>query len=246
MLDFLVALADEVGFPRERIIVVHCDLGRVEWAGTRALAQEQAEHYGLRFEVVSRDLGDLLVQVEQRHASNQARGKDNTPWPGFGTRWCTADQKTGQVHKLITRLVDELNLPRQARILNCLGLRAEESFSRAQAAVFSVEKKPTNGRRLVHRWLPIHGWSEAAVWARIHASGVRHHPAYDLGMTRLSCVFCPLASREDNATAVRHNLALAAEYIAVEQRVGYAFREDGLSVAALVEGMNDVTQFTSA
>jgi hypothetical protein len=49
-------------------VVVHCDLGpRVEWDGTRELAEEQARHYGLRFEVVSRPQGDILDEVRQRH-----------------------------------------------------------------------------------------------------------------------------------------------------------------------------------
>ena len=75
MLDYLVELADSQGVSRDRIVVVHCDLGRVEWQGTLELAREQAEHYGLRFEVVQRDLGDLLTQVEQRHEANLAKDK---------------------------------------------------------------------------------------------------------------------------------------------------------------------------
>ena len=66
MLTHLVALADAAGVPRARLVVVHADLGRVEWEGTRELAAEQAAHYGLRFEVVTREKGDLLDQIEQR------------------------------------------------------------------------------------------------------------------------------------------------------------------------------------
>jgi 3'-phosphoadenosine 5'-phosphosulfate sulfotransferase (PAPS reductase)/FAD synthetase len=62
MLDYMVELCDKHSI-RSRMVVVHCDLGRVEWEGTRALAEEHADHYGLRFEVVARDR-DLLHQVE--------------------------------------------------------------------------------------------------------------------------------------------------------------------------------------
>ena len=39
MLDYMVEQCDAQGVSRDRIVVVHCDLGRVEWAGTAALAR---------------------------------------------------------------------------------------------------------------------------------------------------------------------------------------------------------------
>jgi 3'-phosphoadenosine 5'-phosphosulfate sulfotransferase (PAPS reductase)/FAD synthetase len=243
MLDYLVGLADEQGASRDRFVVVHCDLGRVEWAGTAELAQEQAEHYGLRFEVVQRDLGDLLTQVEQRHESNLAKGKEQPPWPSSTARWCTSDQKTSQVLKLITSLTEEARHPfpnspgtvlaRPVRILNCLGIRAEESAARAKKASFEIDKKASNGKRHVDRWLPIFAWSEEQVWDRIWASGVRWHEAYDKGMERLSCCFCVLATRKDLTIAAKHNPDLAAEYVAVEERVGWRFTND-FSIADIV------------
>ena len=44
MLDLVVEQCDQAGVPRARIVVAHADLGRVEWPGTRQLAQEQARH----------------------------------------------------------------------------------------------------------------------------------------------------------------------------------------------------------
>jgi len=248
MLDYLVELADTQGVSRDKFVVVHCDLGRVEWTGTLELAQEQAEHYGLRFEVVRRELGDLLEQVEQRHAANLAKGKENSPWPSLDNRWCTSDQKTAQVLKLITRLTKELSLPggRQARILNCLGLRAEESPARAKKAEFEVEKKATNGKRHTDRWLPIFDWTEEQVWDRIWASGVRYHEAYEVGMPRLSCCFCVLASPKDWAIAARYNRALAEEYVAVEDRVGHAMVEMPTKRISMREILAEVDAVTAA
>jgi 3'-phosphoadenosine 5'-phosphosulfate sulfotransferase (PAPS reductase)/FAD synthetase len=220
MLDLIAEMAKDQGVS-ERVIVVHADLGRVEWEGTKELAAEQAAAYDFRFEVVSRELGDLLDQVEQRHASNQAKGKDHAPWPSSEARWCTSDQKTSQVLKFMTRLVSEAKLGRQARILNCLGIRAQESPARAKKAAFELDKKATNGLRHVDRWLPIFTWTAKDVWARIRQSGVRHHEAYDLGMSRLSCCFCVMASYADLVIATRANPELAAEYQAVEERTGY-------------------------
>jgi 3'-phosphoadenosine 5'-phosphosulfate sulfotransferase (PAPS reductase)/FAD synthetase len=237
MLDYLVGLADAQGVSRDRFVVVHCDLGRVEWEGTAELAAEQAAHYGLRFEVVRRDLGDLITQVEQRHEANVAKGRDIAPWPSSNARWCTSDQKTAQVLKLITRLTTEANLARPIRILNCLGIRAQESAARAKKVAFGPDAKASNGKRHVDRWLPIFNWTANEVWTRIKASGVRYHKAYDYGMSRLSCAFCVLASKPDLILAAQHNKGLAQEYLAVEVKVGKRFTND-LSMADIIAAAN--------
>ena len=63
MIDYVVGLADAAGVPRTRLVVAHADLGRVEWKGTRALAERQAQAYGLRFEAIARPQGNLLDQT---------------------------------------------------------------------------------------------------------------------------------------------------------------------------------------
>lgn len=49
----------------DRGVVVHADLGRVEWPGTPQLAEDPANLAGLRFVKVKRTQGDLLTHVEQ-------------------------------------------------------------------------------------------------------------------------------------------------------------------------------------
>ena len=137
MLAHLVRLADAAGVPRSRIVVVHADLGRVEWAGTRELAEHHARTLGLRFEVVAR-AEDLLDHVVTRNQTLRARPDDDgksPAWPSNSARWCTSDHKSSQVSKLITRLVaesDPRRLARRVRILNCLGIRASESIARSK------------------------------------------------------------------------------------------------------------------
>ena len=213
MLTTLVEMADAQGYSRSNLVCVHADLGRVEWEGTRELAEEQARIYGLRFIAVSRPQGDLLTQIE-------ARGM----FPSNTARYCTSDQKTGQVAKVLTQLTKELShLGRPVRILNCLGLRAEESPARAKKPAFSHDERASNGKRYVDRWLPIHAWVEAQVWATIERSGVPSHPAYAAGMPRLSCCFCVLASKPALVRAAQLRPDLAAEYAAVEVRIGHRF-----------------------
>lgn len=222
MLDFVVEQADAASV-RDRIVVVHADLGRVEWQGTRELAERQARHYGVRFEVVRREKRDLLEEVEARGA-----------WPSSKQRYCTSYYKRETVAKLLTRLTAERynGFPpappycSQCRILECLGFRAEESPARKKKPVFQRNGRATNGRRLVDTWLPIHTWTLDEVWARIKASGVEHHRAYDLGMPRLSCCFCIFAPKSALMIAGEHNPALLAEYAALEVRIGHKFRQD--------------------
>lgn len=215
MLDVVCGLAERAGV-LDRVTVLHCALGHVEWPGTSELARAQAEHYGVRYEERHREQGLLLDQVRRR-------GK----WMSAQARYCTSDQKRGPARKLITQLVGELGeLHRPAHVLNCMGLRADESRARSRKFRLSRDEAASSGRRMVDTWLPIHDWTETQVWQRIRESGVPYHPAYDQGMGRLSCSLCMLASRADLVRAAQLRPDLAAEYAAVEGEIGHRFRND--------------------
>lgn len=222
MLDYVVELADRAGV-RHAVTAVHADLGRMEWEGTRELAIAQAATYGVRTVVVSRNGGDLLSYIE-------ARGK----FPDAARRYCTSDFKRGPVLTAMTALVRQLGLPRQARILNCMGMRAQESKARAKKPPFAHDNRASNGKRHVDTWLPIHSWTVEQVWDRIVVSGVPYHPAYDLGMPRLSCSFCVLASQGALIRAAQLRPELAGEYATVEAKIGHDFRQ-GLPMRRIIE-----------
>src|SRR5439155_16262592 len=122
------------------------------------------------------------------------------------------------------------------RILSCMGLRAEESPARARKPPFAFDERASNGRRHVDVWLPLHDWTVEQVWDRIRVSGVRHHPAYDLGMPRLSCCFCIFSPRSALLLAGRHNPQLLAQYVEVEKRIGHRFRKE-LSLAEIQQAL---------
>ena len=138
----------------DRLVAVHCDLGRIEWSGTRELAQRQAAHYGIPFAVVRRTGGDLLDYVA-------TRGK----WPSSTAPYCTSDFNVDPDPRFMTTLAERL--PRRAhsgegkafagrpcRILNCMGHRGDESPARAKTAPFRLDH--ANARRIVYTWLPPH------------------------------------------------------------------------------------------
>ena len=136
MLDhvYSLALAQEA---TGRLQAVHCDLGRMEWAGTRELAEKQCLRYGVPLHVISRSQ-DLLSHVEQRRM-----------WPSSTTRYCASDHKRDQVSKMITRLVNYhiATYGAHVHVLNCMGLRAQESSARAKKAPFERNARLSNGKR---------------------------------------------------------------------------------------------------
>lgn len=254
--DGLAALI--AGVPRaaaagllNRVVVQYNDLGRVVWPSTRDadadladagyepwlvdrfgdrpscrdLAEQHARHFGLRFEVRSRPGNDLLDDVERR-------GK----FPDAARRWCTSDFKRGPGHKLLTELTRELNLDRPARILYVYGFRAQESTGRAKKSPCAPNASASNlTRRHVTDWYPVHHWTEDQVWAEIRASGLPWAWPYDAGMTRLSCSFCVLASKQDLLTAARLRPGLAREYARVETTTGHRFQEARTMASIIAE-----------
>lgn len=218
MLSKVARLAAEQGYPTEKIIAVHADLGQVEWAGVPELAEAQANFYGIPFAKVSRPQGDLLSQVEVRGM-----------WPSSSNRYCTSDQKRDQVAKVITAKHREWKRTHKHmsfRVLQCIGLRAQESPARAKRLPFERNSRLSTKSREVLNWHPILDWTEEQVWERINKDGAPHHQAYDLGMPRLSCVFCVFSPKAALVLAGKHNPELLEKYVRLEERIGHKFRQD--------------------
>jgi len=210
----VVRECDRLGVPRKRIVVSHQDLGEMEWPGTRELVERQAACYGLSVRISryrDRTGGEpsLLDYVRRRGM-----------WPSSQQRYCTSEFKRGPGGRVLT----ELHRLAPGRILNVYGFRAEESPARARRHTFVRNQRFSSTARDVWDWLPIHEWSDAQVWADIRASGVPYHPAYDLGMPRLSCCFCIFAPRSALLVSARANPALLDRYCQVEEDIGHTFQ----------------------
>jgi 3'-phosphoadenosine 5'-phosphosulfate sulfotransferase (PAPS reductase)/FAD synthetase len=213
----------------DRLVCVFADLGADdEWAGTAELAQAHAEYYGLRFVKVQKQKDGSPVSLFQHIV---AHGK----WPNNENRFCTSDMKRDPIGTVITMLCNEVRSgawsaskrSRQVRVLNCMGMRGEESPAREKLPVFEYNKR-ASGKGLakhVDNWLPIHDMSTAEVWAEIKGliesgDGPAYHWVYDAGMPRLSCRFCVLAGRK---------ALVRAAQIDPEGAWKRAFAEDGMS-----------------
>lgn len=239
-----VAMQAEAAGVLGRVVVIHSDLGRVEWEGTGELAKRQAARYGVRFMVVSRIgqvstgrgaiyakgevFGDLLDYTERRAKNLKDAGSDAPSWPSNTSRFCTSEFKRGPIQKAFTQLAKEWKTAsgetRACRILDVQGLRAQESAARAKRTPITIRKD--NRNQFVMTWLPIFDWTESQVWATIKSNGLESHRAYELGMPRLSCAFCIFASRDALMLAGIANPELLAEYVGVEERTGHTFKAD--------------------
>lgn len=168
--------------PARQLVIVHADLGAVEWAG--AIEHIKATTAGEPLHVC-RARRNLLQMIEERGM-----------FPSPTRRQCTSDLKRGPIEKEIRHLGVKL-------IVNCMGMRAQESSSRAKLTSFKLSTRNSKAGRTWYEWLPIHDWSEEEVYAAIKEAGQRPHRVYALGMSRFSCVFCIMANQNDLRTAAR-------------------------------------------
>jgi 3'-phosphoadenosine 5'-phosphosulfate sulfotransferase (PAPS reductase)/FAD synthetase len=177
MLAYLAELIAHQGY-RGRVVVLYNDLGMtasgqsVEWPGVLRLARSASAAFGFEFVVRRRSRGGLWQQlVGERRL-----------WPSSGARWCTSDQKESQAMTWVTEAVAEfrqlLGIPadRPVRVLYCLGLRGEESASRAAQPIVALNTRRSSGNRTIIRWLPIRDWTIKQVWDQIRRSGLRRTP----------------------------------------------------------------------
>lgn len=185
--------------PASQLRVIHAILPEVEWDGVRE--HVEATTVGLEL-ITCQSRRTLLQMIEQRGM-----------FPSPKYRQCTSDLKRGPIEKAIRATGAKL-------IVNCMGLRAEESASRAKHAAFKRNARNSKNGRDWYDWLPIHAWTVAEVFAEIKAAGQEPHWAYKAGMTRLSCCFCIMASKADLTTAAKLNPELYARYVDLEQRTG--------------------------
>ena len=230
MIHVMVEAAKAAGVEKN-LVAVHADLGRVEWKDTKALVALQCQHYNIPIIFTHRTQNDLLDQIEKRGM-----------FPDNKNRFCTSDHKRGPIRKVMTQLVRHAQAgqreKRKIRILNCMGMRAQESTARAMKADFSFCKSASNKtKRHVDDFLPIHDMLVDEVWNIIKASGCPYHFAYDLGMPRLSCCFCIFASRDALLLSGKHNPELLKEYVKVEEKIGHTFKQ-GLSLKSVLDDLN--------
>ena len=220
----LIRLAEAV--PQRQILVVHASLGDFEWPGALELARDQAQDLGLPF-VVARARKTFLDMVEHRFATRP----DAPSFPSAAQRQCTSDLKRGPIEREIRRFA---RTGSWRAVVNCTGIRAEESPRRARLESFKMNARNSIAGRDWFDWAPIHHLSTEEVFATIRDAGQTPHPAYAAGNQRLSCIFCIMASRNDLAHGRQAHPRLFARLVELERRTGYAMHMSRKPLAQLV------------
>lgn len=204
--------------PASQLIRVHADLGAVEWAGAKEHILETTGNARLE---VCEARRNLLEMIEERGM-----------FPSPTLRQCTSDLKRGPIERTIrgiTRERQAVGLSSWGLVVNCMGMRAEESSSRKKLSAFKFNAGNSKAGREWYDWLPIHEMLENEVFAEIARAGQKPHPVYALGMRRFSCVFCIMASDADLKTAARlatqhpellNDPHLYKKYISLERSTG--------------------------
>jgi len=207
--------------PHDRIVIVHAPLAEIEWPGTISHIEATMPR-GVPLVMAPIASGQsLLERIE-------LRGR----FPDKRRRFCTSDFKRGPIERELRRYLAAH--PRFAgRIVNCLGIRADESTDRSRRTPWSRNDRNSKAGRDWHDWLPIFDFSEAEVFDAIERAGQSPHWAYAAGMTRLSCSFCILASRADLRRAAELRPRLYARYAALEHRIGHTLSPTRLPLPAV-------------
>lgn len=197
------AYLDAVGHTGPRLLV-HSDLGVVEWAASHPICGELAQHLKTELLVVSRRAGGLMERWESRWASSQRRYEQMEtmtlvlPWSTPGMRFCTSELKT----HIITAALKKRFPDRP--IINVTGVRRDESAARAKSSVAQQNQSASRPKSPFWEWRPLVDYSTEQVFAAIAQSGLKPHPAYtEYGMSRVSCVFCIMSNKSDMEAAVR-------------------------------------------
>ena len=207
--------------PREQTIVVHAPLGEVEWPATMAQIEATIPE-GVPLILAPVTSGKpLLDRVEER-------GK----WPDPARRWCTSDFKASPISRELRRYLKS-HVRFGGRLVNAMGMRAEESAARAGKLPWRRNDRMSVAGWEIFNWLPIFDLSTEDVFRIIGDAGQSPHWAYAAGMSRLSCVFCIMASRADLHTAAQLQPALYQRYIALEGRIGHTLSPSGVPLSDL-------------
>jgi 3'-phosphoadenosine 5'-phosphosulfate sulfotransferase (PAPS reductase)/FAD synthetase len=211
-------------------ILIHSDLGRVEWKDSLPTCERLAERLGLELVVVRRAAGGLMERWLTRWANNVGRYarlecvRLILPWSTASMRFCTSELKTAVICRELIR-----RFPGQT-ILSATGIRADESTARAKQPVVKEQPRLTSvwHRTSGYDWHPLHHWTLADVWAIHERTGFPHHEAYRVfGSSRVSCAFCILASAADLEASARcvENEDIYRELVDLEITSTFAFRE---------------------
>lgn len=192
--------------PRSQIIVVHAVLDEVEWDGSEQHIRDTTDGVPL---ILARPASTFFEMVDRQRR-----------FPSPNNRQCTSDLKRTPNEREIRRYL-KAHPEFGGLVVVCMGMRAQESSTRAKLATFKRSARGSKAGREWYEWLPIHGLSEAEVFASIAAAGQKPFWTYAAGMRRKSCCFCIMACDSDLRRAAELRPDLYRRYVDKERELNF-------------------------
>lgn len=217
-----------VGFTGPRILI-HSDLGRVEWKESLPTCERLAKHIGWELVVVRRKAGDMMDRWLKRWENNVHRYTELEcvklilPWSTPSMRFCTAELKRDVIcRELVTRFPGKT-------ILSVSGIRRDESANRKKAAYRSPQAKmnSTKWKTVGWDWHPLLDWTLEDVLKYLEENNFPLHEAYTkYGTSRVSCAFCIMSKHDDlvASSTCEDNADIYREMVDLEIRSTFSFQ----------------------
>lgn len=193
--------------PADQIVIVHADLAEQDWDGAY-------DHL-----LATAPKGVKITKCRSRRTFFEMV-RDRGMWPSPKYRQCTSDLKRTPIEKVIRH---ELKARGTLLAANCMGIRAEESYTRAKQKPIRMNNRLSKAGREVWDLLPIHDFTTQEVFERIAAAGQRPHWIYHF-LGRLSCVVCIFGSAKDIHTAAILEPDVFNEVVAIEKEIGHTVK----------------------
>jgi 3'-phosphoadenosine 5'-phosphosulfate sulfotransferase (PAPS reductase)/FAD synthetase len=153
-----------------------------EAAETYAYLDTLRERLGITIDVVGAP-GGMPAKIAARAG-----------FPSRMARWCTPELKLQPLRAYHDRL-GRFGM----ETVNCMGIRAEESVSRAKMQVWE-DNEEWDG----YVWRPLLSWPVEDVLAIHHRHGIPVNPLYTRGHNRVGCYPCIFSQKEEIALIAKH------------------------------------------
>jgi DNA sulfur modification protein DndC len=202
--------------PTDQMVVVHADLGEVEWSGVQDHIKNNIDH---EMNVVK--AGKTFFEMVERRKK----------FPSSSCRQCTSDLKRDPIMKFIRH---DLKAKGKDLAVNCTGIRTQESSARSKKKDLQLNKRETNSVRTVYDWLPIFDMTTDQAFQSIEDAGQKPFWAYEKN-ERLSCVFCIMGSLNDLRHGAEKNPDLYKKYVQMEKEIGHTMFAKGKNPIPLEE-----------
>jgi len=195
-------------YPDVKKHVIFSDTGW-EHPGTEEWCKKIVEGFGLVLHVVRNEKKTFLTMSE-------SRGK----FPGMNQRQCTSDLKRDPIVKWIRNNVHD------PVVINCMGIRSEESSGRAKKKKLSRNNRETNRRRTIWDWNPIKDWKETEVFSFLESRSIPLHPVYK-HLRRFSCRICIYMTKHDLQQVNKFDPGAIEIIAGIEDRIGFTMFQGG-------------------